>query len=224
MNEIRYKGVIFDLDGTLLDTIDDITDGLNQAAVSCGIRPYTIEEAKYLVGSGVDVLINNCLNARNASKDLFDKLKENYMKFYGACKANKTKPYEGIIKVLDYFKSKKIKIAVFSNKPDCDTQEVIKRYFGEGYFDMVVGKKDGVEIKPSKEGAIPILNYYNLDLKEILYVGDTKVDMKTAINIGVDSVGVLWGFRKKDELVENKAKFIISNPLDLIKIVEKGEL
>lgn len=224
MENFKYKGIIFDLDGTLLDTIEDITDGLNKAAISCGIEPYTIEEAKYLVGSGVDVLINNCLNARSASQNLFDKLKENYMKFYGECKANKTKPYEGIVEALEFFKKNNIKIAVFSNKPDCDTQGVINNYFGKDYFDMVVGKRDGVEIKPSKEGATPILENFRLDLSEILYVGDTKVDMKTAINIGLDSVGVLWGFRKIDELLENGAKYIIDNPLDLIKIVEKGEL
>ncbi len=224
MNNFKYKGVIFDLDGTLLDTIEDITDGLNKAAISCNIKPYSIEEAKYLVGSGVDVLINNCLNVRNADRGLFDKLKENYMKFYGACKAIKTKPYDGICEVLDFFRKNDVKIAVFSNKPDCDTQGVINNYFGERYFDMVVGKRDGVDIKPSKQGAEPILKHFNLELKDILYVGDTKVDMKTATNIGVDSVGVLWGFRKMDELVENGAKFIIANPLDLIKIVKNGEL
>lgn len=217
----KYKGIIFDLDGTILDTIEDITDGINGAARICGLSDYTIEEAKYLAGSGVDVLIQGCLNKKNANLDMFDKMKAAYMDCYGKCRANKTKPFDGIFEVLDELKANGIKMAVFSNKPDGDTQAIIKNYFGEGYFDIVLGKKDGVRIKPYPEGSIPILENFGLDKNEILYAGDTSVDMDTATNIGLDSIGVLWGFRKEDELRAHGAKFIISSPKEILDIFKK---
>ena len=224
MKEFKYKGIIFDLDGTILDTINDITDGLNGACDKCGLTHFTNEDAKYLAGSGVDVLVQRCLAKKNASIDLFDSFKKNYLESYEKCRANKTKVFDGLLEVLDELKENGIKMAVFSNKPDCDTQAIIKNYFKEGYFDIVLGKKDGVRIKPYPEGSYPILENFGLPKEEILYAGDTSVDMDTATNIGLDSIGVLWGFIKEDELREHGAKFIISNPKEILKIFEKGSL
>ena len=220
----KYLGVIFDLDGTLLNTIDDITDGLNQAAKDLGIPMFTSDEAKYLVGSGVDVLITNSLTKKGYSQQLFPLFKEKYLYYYGNCKANKTKPYDGILELLKKLKEKNIKIAVFSNKPDNDTQDVINTYFGKNFFDVVVGKRNGVNIKPSSEGALPILNNFSLPLEKIIYIGDTKIDMETAKNIGVDSIGVLWGFRTREELLNNGAKYIACNPFETLKIIEGGKI
>lgn len=217
---MKYKGIIFDLDGTILDTIDDITDGLNGACDRCNLTHFTSEEAKYLAGSGVEVLVQRCLEKKNVSIDLFSDFKKHYLECYEKCRANKTKPFDGILEVLNNLKKLGIKMAVFSNKPDSDTQAIIKNYFGEGYFDIVLGKKDGVRIKPYPEGSYPILENFNLKKEEILYAGDTSVDMDTANNIGLDSIGVLWGFRKEDELRSHGAKYIINSPKEILNIFE----
>ena len=214
----KYQGIIFDLDGTLLNTLDDLTDSINATIKGYTDKVITKDETKYIVGSGVDNLILNIINVTNINSELFSEIKEKYMDIYSKNKKNKTAPYEKIIDVLKYCKKKNIKTAVFSNKPDIYTQEVIKYYF-DGLFDVVVGKKEGVEIKPSKEGAKPILDEFNLPLDKILYVGDTKVDMLTAINIGLKAVGALWGFRSYKELKENAATYIFSSPSDIIKLL-----
>ena len=216
----KYQGVIFDLDGTLLNTIDDLTDGINKAIEIVECEKVTTDEAKYLVGSGVDNLIKNLIKLRGLDEALFSELKERYMYYYGLLKKNKTKPYEGICELLLELKRRNIKIAVFSNKPDIDTQGVIDYYFN-GIFDVVVGKRDNVEIKPSSSGAKPILDYFDLPLDKILYVGDTLVDMKTAQNIGASSVGALWGFRTKEELIEGKATYLANCPLEILGIIEE---
>ena len=216
----KYQGVIFDLDGTLLYTIDDLTDGINKAIEIVDCDKVTTNEAKYLVGSGVDNLIKNLIKLRGLDETLFSELKERYMYYYGLLKKNKTKPYEGICELLLELKRRNIKIAVFSNKPDIDTQGVIDYYFS-GIFDVVVGKRDNAEIKPSSSGAKPILDQFNLPLDKILYVGDTLVDMKTAQNIGADSVGALWGFRTKEELIEGKATYLANCPLEILGIIEE---
>ncbi len=215
----RYNGVIFDLDGTLLNTIDDITDALNYAISELDILPVSTSEAKYLVGSGVDNLIKNMIKLRKIDEEKFDHLKERYLSCYYKCKKNKTKPYEGIIDLLLELKKRSVQIAVFSNKPDNDTVEVIDYYF-PNIFDVVVGKRKNVAIKPSGDGAKPIIDSFKLDKKEILYIGDTSVDMATARNIGVDSVGALWGFRTKDELVEAGAKTLANCPMEVLGLFE----
>ena len=211
----KYNGVIFDLDGTLLDTISDITDAINDAIKIVDCEKVTVDEAKYLVGSGVDNIIKRLITLRSLNESLFNELKDRYMRFYGLCKKNKTKSYEGINELLLKLKEMGVKIAVFSNKPEIDTQEVIDYYF-PNIFDYVVGKRDGVAIKPSSEGAKPILDYFNMPKDKILYIGDTQVDMETAKNIGVKSVGALWGFRTKEELVSNGASCLVNCPLEVL--------
>ncbi|MBQ7276268.1 MAG: tRNA pseudouridine(55) synthase TruB [Bacilli bacterium] len=226
------KLVIFDLDGTLLNTIDDITNSLNRSLIKVGLYLISKDQAKYFVGSGVDILIERVL--RYELKDNYDSNKDNYffalkdayVKDYSLNCRIDTKPYDGIKELIIELKKKGINVAVLSNKPHEDTINVINYYFGEDFFDIVYGKKPHNKIKPSPDGAFELIkeleNRYSNRYKksDIMYVGDTSVDMETAKNIGCESIGCLWGFRSIDELT--LATYIANNPLDIYDLVNKN--
>lgn len=205
--------IIFDLDGTLLDTIDDITDAINRALYENGLSTVTVEECKYMVGSGAKILIERAVKDR---MDLFDSIYASYMAHYERLQANKTKPYDGIKEILSELRKLGIRLAILSNKPHEDTLRVVERYFGLDSFDVVMGKKPNNRIKPSIDGCIEIMVSLGIS-SNILYVGDTAVDMMTAKNAGYTSIGVTWGFRKKEELVE--ATYLIDHPKEIVEIV-----
>lgn len=209
------KIVIFDLDGTLLDTIEDITDSMNLALQDVGLETLSIEECKYMVGSGADVLVNKAIKG----KDFFKEAKDKYMSYYEKFQKNKTKPYDGVIELINSLKDLNYKIAILSNKPHEDALRVVDYYFGLDMFDLVIGKKANNRIKPDIDGAIEILKSLNSSKEEVIYVGDTNVDMQTANNAGFTAVAVSWGFRKASEL-ENY-DFMIENPLQLIEVLGK---
>ena len=205
-----YKLVIFDLDGTLLNTIDDICDSLNIALKENSLKEVTVEECKYMVGKWVKFLIEKAINGK---LNLFDSVYDSYMKNYEILQKNKTRPYEGINELLSTLKLKNIKMAVLSNKPHLDTLRVVNHYFGDSIFDLVIGKKPENRPKPSIDGAIELINTLGVH-SDILYVGDTAVDMQTANDSGFTSVAVTWGFRKKSEL--SMANYIVDNPFEIL--------
>jgi phosphoglycolate phosphatase len=208
--------VIFDLDGTLLNTIDDICDSINLALQDNHLPTITVDECKYMVGKGVKVLIEKAIRGHN---EAYDGVMNKYMYYYELMQKNKTKPYPGVKQLLADIKEKKIKIAVLSNKPHEDTLRVIDYYFGLDQFDMVLGKKANNRPKPEIDGCIEIIN--TLDVKgQVLYVGDTGVDMETALKAKFVAVGVTWGFRLREELKD--ANYIIDEPHDIIKIIEEN--
>lgn len=211
-----YKLVIFDLDGTLLDTIEDICDSINIALKESNLELVTIEECKYMVGNGAKILVERAIREKT---QFFDKVFSSYMFNYERLQKNKTRPYEKIMEVLDRLKELNIKSAILSNKPHEDTLRVVDYYFGLSKFDLVIGKKPNNRPKPEIDGAIEILNTLNMKSEDVLYVGDTSVDITTAIRSNFTSVGVTWGFRKESELTQ--ANYIIHDPLDLLKIIEE---
>ena len=210
------RGVIFDLDGTLLDTIKSIELCGNKALKEYGYEPISREKYCYLAGDGAKELVRRMLRERGDEdlKDL-DKVYEKYLEFFQTDCFYEVAPYEGIPELLEKLKEAGMKMAVLSNKPHKRTVEVIEKFFGKGYFDWVQGQKDGVPKKPSPEGALAIAQRWGTDSKDCLYVGDTDTDMKTGKSAGMYTVGVLWGFRNRKELEENGADAIIEKPKEL---------
>lgn len=217
---MTIKGIIFDLDGTLLDTLVDISEAMNYALRVNGFSEHPHEEYRYFVGSGVDVLIERVLKNTNATTSDFQNVKETYLKRYEQTQHNKTKPYEGILELINELTIRNIKLAILSNKPHADTLTVVNNYFDINKFIVIFGARKGVDIKPSPDSVYEILELFDLAKDEVLYVGDTDIDMKTANNAGLVSVGVSWGFRTPEELRKNNAKFIIDKPSDLLKIIK----
>lgn len=211
------KAVIFDLDGTLTDSLDSIKYSADMAVEKYGFGPYTKEQYKYFVGEGAAVLIERCLEAGGDVNHVhFAEAFAEYQKIFEKYCMYHVVPYEGIVELLSALKSKGVKIAVLSNKPHKRTVDVIDTVFGKEYFDMVQGQTEEIERKPSPAGVFYILKTFGLEPADILYLGDTGTDMQTGKAAGAFTVGALWGFREKNELLSNHADAIIENPLQLL--------
>lgn len=215
-----YKAVIFDLDGTLLDTISDIADSVNAALGSSGYKGFTESEYKYFVGKGIDELIHRVIAEGHIDPSEFHRLRQGYIDEYAKRNSEKTRPYDGIMDLLSQLKSNGIKTCILSNKPHFQTEAVVDKYFSNAGFDIVFGKLPEFQIKPNPESAQRIIELLNLRNEDVLYVGDTDTDIQTAINAGLDSVGVLWGFRTQAELAKAGADFIVEHPKEILSIVE----
>lgn len=212
------KAVIFDLDGTLTDTIASIKLSADLAVGKFGFGPYTEEQYKYFVGDGAAVLIERCLEAGGDSAHAnFEKAFAEYQKTFEKYCMYQVEPYKGIRELLAALKEKGVKTAVLSNKPHARTLNVIDEVFGADCFDMVQGQKEGIARKPSPEGVFCILKELGLKPEEILYLGDTGTDMQTGKSAGAFTVGALWGFRTKEELCENHADAVIETPPELLE-------
>lgn len=215
------KAVIFDLDGTLTDTIDSIKISADLAVGKFGFGPYTKEQYKYFVGEGAAVLIERCLEAGGDKEHAyFEKAYAEYQKIFEEYCMYHVAPYAGIRELLAALKEKGVRIAVLSNKPHARTLNVIADVFGEGYFDVVQGQMEGLQRKPSPEGVFRILEKLQLAPADLLYLGDTGTDMQTGKAAGAFTVGALWGFREKNELLANHADAIIENPLQLLDYLQ----
>lgn len=227
MENNKFKGVIFDLDGTLLYTLQDITDALNYAILKNGLKEISLDEARNFVGSGAKVLIERVINNNEyilnnkikKSIDLFNNLYNDYMDKYKVICTNTTRPYNGIVRTLNTLKRLGIKLAVLSNKPDRDTKAVINRYFDHGLFDLVYGAREGVALKPSPEPVNEILKLLNLTRDEVIYVGDSDIDCKTATNSGIYGLMVCYGYKTKKELEEVGATHFANAPMEIAKFL-----
>ena len=211
------KLCIFDLDGTVLDTVHTIAYYGNYALSKNGIEPIDDEEYKYFAGNGAVNLIKRALRFRNVlTEETFQKVFPVYNTAYNADTSYLTAPFDGIRETLDAIKAQGIRMAILSNKPHFATVGVITSLFGEGYFDLVYGQREDVPIKPDPTAVYQIMDELNVKPEECLYIGDTGTDMKTGKNAGLYTVGVLWGFRGKEELLNNGADIIIEKPCQLL--------
>lgn len=214
------KAVIFDLDGTLSDSIISIKYCADMALEKVGFGPFSVEQYKYFVGDGAANLVKRALMAGGDTELLhFEEVFAEYRRIFKDNCMYEVKPYEGIRELLEALKEQGIAIAVLSNKPHAETIHVIETLFGKGYFDIIQGQKDNVAIKPSPEGVFQILEQLKLRPEDILYLGDTATDMKTGKSAGAFTIGALWGFRKREELEEGHADAIISYPLELLEYI-----
>ena len=215
------KLCIFDLDGTVLDTVHTIAYYGNYALSKHGIEPIEDKEYNYFAGNGAVNLIKRALRFRDALTDeTFEKVFADYNTAYNANTSYLTAPFEGIQETLDTIKAQGIKMAILSNKPHFATCGVINSLFGEGYFDCVYGQRENVPIKPDPTAVYGIMNEMNVNPEDCLYIGDTGTDMKTGKNANLCTVGVTWGFRGKDELIQGGADIIIDEPRQLLDCID----
>lgn len=217
---MRYKAVIFDLDGTLLDTIDDLADSMNAVLMKHGFSTYPVDNYKYFVGNGMEQLVRAAMPSGYDDERLIMQMVEDMRCEYNKRWNAKTKPYDDIRTLLLQLEKRGLIICVLSNKPDDFTKLVVKNYFPYNRWSVIYGQRPNIPRKPHPAGALEIALELDLTTDEILYLGDTNTDMKTAKSAGMFAVGALWGFRTKNELIESGADTVISAPLQLLEMLE----
>lgn len=215
---MKFKSVIFDLDGTLVNSIEDLSDAMNTVLKNQGFPTHTYQAYKIMIGSGIKNLVGKALPATHANENTINASFEMMMEIYSSNCINKTKPYDGIIELLDYLKAKEIPLNVLSNKSDVLTKKITEAIF-PNYFQTVLGLTSEETKKPNPVQAIAISEKLGIPSDKCIFIGDTDVDIQTAKNANMFAVGVLWGFREKEELLSNGAQFLLSKPMDLIEIL-----
>ncbi len=215
------KACLFDLDGTLLDTLSTISYYGNLALEQFGFAPIEKEKYKYLIGNGAKILVERMLKSIDAyDEDTSKKVYDYYSESYNSDTLRYTKPYDGIADMLCDIKKRNLLSGIISNKPDFATCSVVNKIFDKSLIDSVRGQVDGVPIKPAVDGPLFVLKEMNVLPSETIYIGDTGVDMQTGKNLGAFTIGVLWGFREEKELIENGADLIVKNPHEIIKYID----
>ncbi len=221
-----YNSVIFDLDGTLLDTVADLACATNQVLIKNGFAERPEENYNHYLGGGVYNLIRRALkdqpdNTALSDKEIEQRLPElvaQQKALYAELWAVSTKPYPQIETMLNDLKSRGARLAVVSNKPHVFTVEMVHHFFGKDMFDAVLGQKNERPAKPEPDMLYHVMDYLKLDKKHVLYVGDTDTDMQTALNADVASIGVSWGFRSIQELQENQANYIVHRAMEIVDV------
>jgi phosphoglycolate phosphatase len=215
------KLIIFDLDGTLLNTISDLAHSTNHALEKNGFPAHPIEAYKYFVGNGINKLFERALPEGEKTEENITEIRNSFLPYYDSHNTEYTEPYEGVPELLHILKSKGLKMSVASNKYQQATEKLINRYFPEISFTSVFGQREGIPVKPDPAVVFEILKITGIPVTEALYVGDSGVDMKTASNSGVTSIGVTWGFRPRSELETNGAAYIADSTTDILNLIDR---
>ncbi len=216
---MSYKLAIFDLDGTILDTLDDLADSTNFALAAHNFPVRTREEVRRFVGNGVRKLIERALPTDMAKKHT-DEVLATFLTHYKTNCNNKTKPYDGILDMLRTVRERGCKTAILSNKADAPVQTLAKLYF-DGLIDYAAGEKEGIPRKPAPDGVYAIIEHFGTAAKDCAYIGDSDVDVDTAKNSGMDYIGVDWGFRDREELIARGGKMIAHTVTELTGFILK---
>jgi len=216
---MKYKGVIFDLDGTLVNSLEDIADSMNIILSKHGFPTHNLEAYKHFIGHGLKNLVRETLPEGSKDEALISSCFASMMEEYSNNCLNKTRPYDGIGELLNELTAREIKLAVFSNKVDELTKKVVMTLLPNWNFELVIGSSAEMPRKPNPFGALLISQQLEIDPEDLIYIGDTNVDMQTANSAKMYAVGALWGFRSKEELSSNGAKYLLNHPLDLIQIL-----
>lgn len=217
---MAIKTAIFDLDGTVLDTVGSIAYFCNEAIKKCGVNAEPVEKYNYYAGYGAKTLVHSALSAQNAdTEENFNRAYPLYIETYNKNPAYKTEHFKGLPDTLQEMRDKGIVLGIVSNKPASTLDEVLPKFFPEGFFKYVYGSSENVPLKPDPHCVLEIMKKENIGKNQVLYVGDTGVDMETGKNAGVFTIGVLWGFRDEDELQKHGADAIIDSPEKLLEYI-----
>ncbi|MDO4167303.1 MAG: HAD-IIIA family hydrolase [Eubacteriales bacterium] len=213
----KYDLVIFDMDGTILNTLDDLTDSLNVVLLAHHYPQRTLAEVRSFVGNGIRLLIERAV-PEGLSVEEIDQIHQDFMNYYEEHCADKTKPYQGVPALIKTLREQGYRTAVVSNKADQAVQELCQQYF-PGLFDIAVGERPGIAKKPAPDSVNQVLQSLNMKREQAVYVGDSEVDVATAYNAGMDGIAVTWGFRKPDFLKQQGATCLVSDPKEIIDLV-----
>ncbi len=220
---MSYKGAIFDLDGTLVNTLEDIADAANATLIKHCFDPHPIDSYRYFVGDGLKILIERIIPHSDRTMENIVKLMKSFKEFYNVGWDRKSQPYDGIKSMVRTLNNRGVKLAVFSNKPHHFTRLNIKKFFPQNEFVCVQGQVDHLPGKPDPAGAYLIAKRIGLRSEQIVFIGDTSIDILTGIRAGMRSIGVNWGFRDSEELENSGAALIAGDPKDIINFILDSE-
>jgi len=216
---MQFRGIIFDLDGTLLNTLHDIRNCVNRVLSNRGFPCHETAEYRYFIGDGADMLVRRALPEKNRDPDTVAACVKEFREIYQKNCDSETVLYPGIPELLDELAARKTKKAILSNKPHDLTVNSVKNILAKWSFDLVLGQRDHAPKKPDPAGALEIAEFLHILPSELLYLGDSSVDMQTAVSAGMFPVGALWGYREKDELKQNGARMTINTPHEILELL-----
>ncbi|MFH1626197.1 MAG: HAD family hydrolase [Pseudomonadota bacterium] len=217
---MHFQAVLFDLDGTLLDTLEDIANSANDVLVRYGFPLHGVDKYRCFIGEGVTVLISRALPAEKRNDDVIadcvTAFRENYSRNWNV----NTRPYNGVPELLDEVAARHMKMAILSNKPDDFTKRCVRELLPGKHFEIVLGQREGIPTKPDPTGALEIAETLGIAVPQFLYLGDSGLDMQTAARAGMFPVGALWGFRSAEELRTHGAEVLIERPVALLEVLD----
>lgn len=215
---MKYKLIIFDMDGTILNTLEDLKNCLNYSLEKNGYPERTLEEVRQFVGNGIYKLIERA-TPDEIQKEETDKIFADFSEYYKEHCIDLTRPYDGIIDLIKELRHRGYMTAVVSNKLDFAVKDLVDKFF-DGLFDISVGEREGILKKPAPDSVYLVLNELEVDKSNAIYIGDSEVDVATAMNAGIDSIIVEWGFRDREFLESEGAKVFAQKPADVLDILE----
>jgi phosphoglycolate phosphatase len=218
---MKCQAIIFDLDGTLLNTLDDLAGANNEALTQMGFPTHPVESYKYHIGNGVRLLLERTLPEGSRDDATVEKGVAMMKDAYSRCWDDKTLPYAGIPEMLDELTSRGVRMAILSNKPHAYTEMIVDKLLAKWNFEQVWGVSETVPPKPDPAGVSNLIDTLGVPKENLLYLGDTATDMETAVGADIFAVGVLWGFRTADELTQSGANVLLSRPAELLDVLDR---
>ena len=222
MKKMKKQLVIFDLDGTLLDTVADLANATNMALEQCGYPTHSVETFYKFVGNGINKLFARALPAEQSTEENVLRVRSLFVPYYNEHNADCSRPYPGVVELLHTLQEGGVLVAVASNKYHEATLKLVRHFFPDVNFAAIYGQREDVPIKPAPDIVYDILRDTGVSTEQTLYVGDSGVDMQTASNAGVESVGVTWGFRSEDELREYGATHLVHEANAILAFVNES--
>lgn len=213
-----FRAVIFDLDGTLLDTLEDLAEAMNRVLARMGFATHPVEAYKWMVGDGVENLVMRALPPGVLSSDLVKIAKKEMLEEYSRVWFKRTKPYPGIPDVLEFLETKSIPKAILSNKVQDFTSRMVSLLLSRWNFFPIIGQREGIPLKPDPTGALEISVVLGIEPQRFVFLGDTETDIRTALAAGMYPVGVCWGFRSEQALREAGAREVLREPMEIARL------